>query len=122
MRRLALTKIACVAVLCLGSSVGMGAPPEHGPWEKYQSDQRVWLAGIGLKSCAAAFESEGISNSSAHWALGFWSGYNTASKSMAGMHTDPAGIMGEIKLECEKSPSSTLINAIITVHKRLSSQ
>lgn len=46
-----------------------------------------------------------------NWLIGYWSGLNSGLKSKVGRSTSAVGILGEIKLLCEKRPSLSLIDA-----------
>lgn len=85
------------------------------------SQQRdlVQIYGMGSISCATAWQPENA-RASSDWVLGLWSGRNfEGSSSMVGASTDQAGIVGEVKLACEKAPSDSLVHATIEVYNAM---
>jgi hypothetical protein len=74
--------------------------------------------GEGNNSCAKAF-SAARHNLTFNWILGFWSGLNAARNTSAGNNTDAEGLVGEVKIVCDRNPSQTLAVAIYDVHQKL---
>lgn len=76
----------------------------------------------GTQSCATWLSSEPQKTSGNWWILGFWSGLNAQTNGKVGQSTDANGVIGEIKLYCEASPSSNLFQATTKVYQRFKAQ
>lgn len=76
----------------------------------------------GQQSCATWLSNEGQRAAGNWWILGFWSGLNVQSNGFVGHTTDTNGLIGEVKLYCEASPSTNLITAVTKVYLRFKAQ
>jgi len=76
--------------------------------------RQVQMFGIGLDSCAHWLQTPSLRREGETWALGYWSGLNvnTTTSPTVGRHTDPDGVIGEIRKVCEGAPSLPLALAI----------
>jgi hypothetical protein len=64
-------------------------------------------------SCATALGTTGqFDPDTRFWALGFWSGQNTARLAMVGHTTDANGIIGEIEKLCRNEPAMPYVSAV----------
>lgn len=74
----------------------------------------VTTFGIGNVSCASAFQRSNLIETNS-WILGYVSARNFETTKNVGSTTDAAGIIGEVRLACSKSPSSKLGDIIFVV-------
>lgn len=96
--------------------------------------------GVGSTSCARWLSDDAVSQIDKGWILGFWSGMNNGGidpfsdevakiiaklpsrQSIADRSTDPDGILGEIRLVCQSSPSKSIEDATIEVWQRFATE
>jgi hypothetical protein len=78
------------------------------------------IGGIGTASCATAEEPDRAFEAQA-WTMGYISAANSwnPKNSSVGSHTDPAGTMGEVQLECAANPSEPFFKAVESVYIKL---
>lgn len=70
-------------------------------------------------NCATAFSNQATEEAVASWVNGYWSGLNVGLGLSVGSTSDANGIMREIKLDCEKTPTATLHQAAHHTYNRL---
>ncbi|MBA3510396.1 hypothetical protein [Sphingomonas sp.] len=70
-------------------------------------------------SCATAFSTEASENAVASWLTGYWSGLNVGRGLAVGSTTDSNGILREVKLDCQKTPSATLHHSAHQTYNRM---
>lgn len=58
------------------------------------------------------------------WILGFWSGLNIAygvsgnSRPDVGQTSTPNGVIGEVKLQCHRTPSASIPDTVVSVYEK----
>jgi hypothetical protein len=82
---------------------------------------KVWAIGSGHNSCATAMIPANFQRT-VSWVAGYFTGLNAGWGGNVGHTTDLTGIFGEVKLECAKSPSQSLIFVTSTVYNRLKAE
>lgn len=70
-------------------------------------------------SCAAAFSGPIENSRPSAWILGYWSGLNVGAHANSGRGVDTAGILGEVKLDCDQHPSTNLVQSVWGTWARL---
>lgn len=80
-----------------------------------QDSPPIMIVGEGSVSCATAWRRENVEVSE-EWVAGFWSGLNLDAKAITGHTTDRDGIIGEVRLVCQRQPSANLLQATVTVY------
>lgn len=70
-------------------------------------------------SCATAFSRPVENSYISAWILGFWTGLNVNSNVQVGGTTDSRGVIGEIELDCRKTPSLDLLQSTFNTWSRL---
>jgi hypothetical protein len=90
----------------------------------YAEAQRTFFAIGGSYSCATWLSSPENERDGTNWLLGFWSGKNIEKKrdGTIGSNTDTAGIVAEVKLNCQTEPSQSLLNAVNGVYTKMESE
>lgn len=85
--------------------------------------QQAFVFG-GTISCAAWLESPSTEVQGSQWLLGFWSGKNMEAEGggQVGRSTDAAGVVGEVRLVCQASPSKSLISATLETYNRFKAE
>ncbi|MDP3406593.1 MAG: hypothetical protein Q8S03_18030 [Brevundimonas sp.] len=82
----------------------------------------------GLTSCASWLETPSNEAQGYQWIIGFWSGRNIEASfagrefAQVGHSTDSAGIVGEVRLVCQASPSKSLAGATIETFNRFKAE
>ncbi len=81
--------------------------------------------GIGVRQSCASWQSTPAQKAQGDaWILGMWTGLNAMRSSIekraavVGHSTDGLGVIAEVKLECDKEPSSDLMDKVNTVYAR----
>ena len=100
-------------------TVALLALAQAGPGEF--EDRKFMLVGVGHSSCAKAFAPEN-SAATLHWVSGFVTGLNAATGGNVPEHTDHPGMMGEVRLRCERAPSQRLVTAATQAYRFLNKQ
>ena len=103
--------VLCVALLAFW--IGRAHGQAKGP---------VWMFGLGEESCGVWTP---FTNSDVHaWILGYWSGLNAASPSNSevGRSTDGAGIIAQVRKDCDADETAMIGYVEGQVYLRLRSQ
>jgi hypothetical protein len=66
--------------------------------------------------CADMVRSRSVPGEVRAWVLGYWSGLNTGHRATVGTESSANGVVGEVKLFCERHPSVKLVDAIEAVY------
>ena len=89
--------------------------------ETAHAQPTIEIFGIGMASCAAWASDPKETTEGVGWILGFWSGLNIQNTEhpKVGSSTDGAGIVGEVRRQCEREPSVNLITAVKWAYDKL---
>jgi hypothetical protein len=96
---------ALAATLLCGAA---GKPPLVGTLEY----------GIGANSCAHWLNTSVSEHEGSAWLLGFWTGLNNMNpiNHYVGEKSDADAIIGEVKIICQKEPSTVMGDALVRVY------
>jgi hypothetical protein len=117
--------LSIAAAVTLAFTTGPAlAQTAHGPWEKYKPDtvpvfSLTYGDGNTPMSCAAGFLEPPSQTRVGGWILGYWSGLNVGQHAQVGHTMDTPALYAEVKLDCDKSPSTDLIDAVYHTWARM---
>lgn len=105
-------RLALAAVVLALSSGPAGAEGPNDP---------ILMVGVGTLSCATWLNEPAQRLLSEQWILGFWTAMNAYSEpgGAVGQSTDQAGIVGEVRKDCQGQPSLKLMYATYKAYIRM---